>query len=126
MRLKLLDTKDLAILRVLDKDVRASYSEIGRKTRLSKEVVQYRIKKLEDEKIITGYWAIINQRYASVYKVLIKNRSLSGEKKQEFIQFASKHKIVSWFAETEGNWDFIMTITSRTDEDFIEFFKELN
>ena len=50
--LKNIDIKDLAILRELDQDVRASSAQIGRKVRLSKEVVQYRIKKLEQEKII--------------------------------------------------------------------------
>ena len=83
----LLDAKNLAILRILDQDVRSSFTEIGKRARLSKEVVQYRIKKLEEEKIITGYWTFIKYLTGAVYKVLIKNRNLAGEKKKEFIEF---------------------------------------
>ena len=104
--INLLDAKDLAILRILDQDVRASFTEIGRKTRLSKEVVQYRIKKLEEEKIITGYWTFIKYLQGTVYKVLIKNRNLAGQKEKEFIEFVRNHKIVSWFAKTQGNFDY--------------------
>jgi len=120
-----LDAKDLAILRILDQDVRASFTEIGRKARLSKEVVQYRIKKLEEEKIITGYWTFIKYLQGTVYKILIKNRNLSGEKQKEFIEFVKNYKIVSWFAKTEGNYDYIITLFTTDDKESIDFMKEL-
>ncbi|MBU1202030.1 MAG: AsnC family transcriptional regulator [Nanoarchaeota archaeon] len=120
-----IDAKDLAILQALDQNVRSSYAQIGRKTRLSKEVVQYRIKNLEKRRIITGYWAIphigtINH----VYKLLIKNKSL-GVKKKEFIEFALSQKAVSWFATTEGNWDFVISSYVSDDTTFSEFVIEL-
>ena len=40
-----LDLKDKKILFELDFDARQSYSEIAKKVRLSKQVVEYRIKK---------------------------------------------------------------------------------
>ncbi|MGV8151286.1 MAG: Lrp/AsnC family transcriptional regulator [Candidatus Woesearchaeota archaeon] len=120
-----LDAKDLAILRILDQDVRASFTEIGRRARLSKEVVQYRMKRLEEEKIITGYWTFIKYLQGSVYKILIKNRNLSGKKKEEFIEYVKNHKIVSWFAEIEGNYDYLITIYTADDRNAVDFMKEL-
>ncbi|HIH31435.1 TPA: Lrp/AsnC family transcriptional regulator [Candidatus Woesearchaeota archaeon] len=120
-----LDAKDLAILRVLDQDVRASFTEIGRKTRLSKEVVQYRIKRLEEEKILTGYWTFIKYLQGSVYKILIKNKSLSGKIKEEFINYVKDHKIASWFAETEGNFDYLITVYTEEDIQMVDFSNEL-
>ena len=125
MSVESLDKKDLAILRILDQDVRASLTEIGRKTRLSKEVVQYRLRKLEQEKIITGYWTFIKYLEGSVYKILIKNRSLSGKEKEDFIQFVKDYPIVSWFANTEGNYDYIITVFTSDDMEIIEFSKSL-
>lgn len=115
-----LDKKDVAILRELDKDVRASYAQIGRKTKLSKEVVQYRMKRLEEKGVITGY--ICSPKIGSehkVYKFLIKNKSLSAKKKQEFLNFVKDHRTVSWLASTEGNWDFIITSVSENFTDFL-------
>ena len=69
-----LSKKDLKILQQLDLNLRVSYSQIGRKTRLSKETVQYRIKQLEKNKFITGYWAMPSiKNNFSVYKILLKN-----------------------------------------------------
>lgn len=47
-----LDNVDRKILAVLDLEARATFQEIGKKTRLSKERVIYRIKRLEQKGII--------------------------------------------------------------------------
>ncbi len=120
-----LKKKDLAILRELDLNVRASYSKIGKKTHLSKEVAQYRIKKLEEKNIITGYWAVINKGFSYAYKILIKNRNLTQEKKQQFIRYVANEKTASWFANTEGNFDYVITVFADNDEYFVKFANSL-
>ncbi len=50
-----LDLKDRKILYELDFNCRQTCSQIGKKVGLSSEVVNYRINKLEEEKIITQY-----------------------------------------------------------------------
>ncbi len=54
------DEDDLKILRLLQEDARITREQIASKLRLSKSAVQYRIKKLENSKIIEGYYAKIN------------------------------------------------------------------
>ena len=121
-----IDKKDLAILQELDIDVRYSYAQIGRKVRLSKEAIKYRIKNLEKKGIITGYWMTPTIGSANfVYKLLIKNKSLGIKKKKDFIEFALKQKAVSWLATTEGNWDFVISSYLGKDVDFSEFVVEL-
>jgi DNA-binding Lrp family transcriptional regulator len=117
-----LDLKDYAILRALDNDVRASNAQIGRITRLSKETVQYRIGILEKNKIITGYWTVptIGTNF-HLYKILLKNKSLGKEKKKEFIEYMKKEKLSSWFASTQGNWDYVVSSFAENDEDFSKF-----
>lgn len=120
-----LDAKDKAILKELDKNVRVSNVQIAKRTRLSKEVVQYRIKKLEQSKIINHYWALVHRGYSYTYKILIKNRNLAKQKKKEFIEFVTKQKRVAWFAETEGNFDFIITIYAKDDIEFLSIAEKI-
>jgi len=122
----LLDKKDLAILQQLDLNVRASCTQIGKKARLSKEVVQYRIKQLEKNKVITDYWAIPSiKNNTSVYKLLIKNKSLGIMQRKEFIEFITSQKATSWAATTEGQWDFVITSYVQKENDFYEFLNKL-
>ena len=55
-----MDKKDKLILKELDKDARQSNAEIGKKINLSKDVVNYRIKRLEENEIIQNYYSIID------------------------------------------------------------------
>lgn len=55
-----LDLKDLKILSLLDQNARLSVIQIAKKLRLNKDVVRYRISNLEKDKIINGYYTIIN------------------------------------------------------------------
>jgi len=63
-----IDLKDRKILYHLDLNCRQSYSQIGKKVGLSKKVVEYRVKRMEKEKIITGYWTNIDS-YRFGYQV---------------------------------------------------------
>ena len=57
---EILNKKDRKILYQLDLDSRQSLNQIGKKVRLSREVVQYRIKQLEKKGIIKGYRTLID------------------------------------------------------------------
>jgi DNA-binding Lrp family transcriptional regulator len=58
--LEKLDIKDRKILYHLDINSRQSFSQIGKKVGLHKDVVTYRVKKLQDTGIIKGFQTIIN------------------------------------------------------------------
>ena len=54
------DYYDKKILFELDKDARITTSSLAKKIRKSKQFVDYRIKRLEQEKIISGYISVID------------------------------------------------------------------
>lgn len=111
-----MDVKDLQILRELDQQTRASYHQIAKRTLISKETVQYRIRKLQEEQILLGYWAlpkIGNNIHA--YKLFLKNKGLSKEEKESFETFISESAETSWFAKTTGSWTYIITFMSTQD-----------
>ena len=55
-----LNLKDQKILYALEFNARATISQIAKQVRLSKEVTNYRIKRLEKEDIIDSYKTIFN------------------------------------------------------------------
>ena len=58
---ELLDTKDKRLLRSLETNSRQSISQIAKEIGVSKEVANYRLKRLEERGIITGYAAILDK-----------------------------------------------------------------
>jgi len=50
-----LDAKDRQVLHELDADSGRSLSEIGKKIKLNRDVMHYRVKRLENSKVIAGY-----------------------------------------------------------------------
>ena len=116
----MLDLKDRKILNQLDINCRQSDSEIGKKVRLSKEVVNYRIKRLLENKIITGFYPHINiaKINLSAHKIYLRFKSLTKEKEQELWNYLiSKNEIV-WVISCSGRWDIIFGIVSKTIEEF--------
>ena len=80
MKLDLIDKK---ILNQLDLNSRQSDSEIGKKIRQSKQVVNYRIKKLLENGIITAFYPHINIANLgySMHKFYLQLRNISKTKR---------------------------------------------
>jgi Lrp/AsnC family leucine-responsive transcriptional regulator len=59
---QLTDATNLRLLEELQRDARLSLAELGRRVGLSSPAVADRLKRLEDEGVITGYRADVNPR----------------------------------------------------------------
>lgn len=57
---KMLDESDIKILRILQENCRISLESLGKKLGMPKSTVHYRIRRLEKEGIIEGYYAKVN------------------------------------------------------------------
>ena len=55
-----MESTDLQILRLLARDGRMSYTDIGRETGLSTSAAQQRVRRLEQRGVITGYRAVLD------------------------------------------------------------------
>jgi len=109
------DKKDFRILSELDMDARQPISRIARKVRLSKEVTNYRIKRLEKEGIIEGYYAAIDIcRLGYLYcRYHLWFYSLDTETERDIIKYVKSHPSISWVVSTEGNEDLVIVIRAR-------------
>lgn len=120
---KELDSKDWKILYQLCTDARQSHSKIAKLVNLSKNAVTYRIQRLVDKKIISGFFTIVNfgQLNLETHSILIR---LNTTKDQEFIDFLKAHKNVTVVDRLLGEWNFLVEFGCRTQEDFYSFIGE--
>jgi len=113
-----LDLKDRKLLYELDNNARQSCSKIGKKIGLSSEVVNYRIKRLEKENIITQYQLIVNLSTLGIlqFKICLSFQHLKSEKLNEIIKILKKSNSVKWIASCKGNWDLIISLETDSIE----------
>ncbi len=115
-----LDLIDRKILNRLDLNCRQSDAEIGKKTRVSKQVVNYRIKRLLERGIITAFFPHINiakMGYAT-HKIYIQYSSISREKEEEVWNYLVNQPNVVWLISCSGAWNLILGIVSKSIEEF--------
>lgn len=115
-----LDLKNWKILNQLDLNCRQSDAEIGKKVRLSKQVVNYRIKKLVDEGIITSFFPQVNiaKLGYGAHKVYLQFGGLTEEKEEEMWDYLIGQRNIVWVITCSGKWDLVFGIVSRNIEQF--------
>jgi Lrp/AsnC family transcriptional regulator, leucine-responsive regulatory protein len=84
-----LDTLDWKIIRVLDWNGRAPLNKIAKIVRASREVISYRLKALEKEGIISGYYPILNLTKLGYFsnRLNIEVEELTSEEEKKFVKF---------------------------------------
>lgn len=117
-----LDIKDKKLLWALDSNSRQTFLQLGKFAGLSKEAVFYRIKRLEDEKVILGYPTFVSLAKIGLMhiKILIKLQNLKKEKKEAFFRDMTMHKNTNWVVACRGTYDAIIGVVVR---DLYEFRK---
>jgi len=115
-----LDIKDRKILYELDKNARQSNAEIGRKVRLSKEVVNYRIGRMVERGAILKFHTIVNYFKLGVvkYKLYLRLRNVDREKLEEIGEYFRKHEKTEWVVTCTGRWDMIVSYIVRNVNEF--------
>ncbi len=121
-----IDKKDASILYHLSLNARATLAKLSRSTKLSKEVLHYRINKLEQAGIIEGYYAIINPHAVGKMfcRVYLKARTMNAETQNAFIFFLKNHQKVLWFFELEGDLDYLFVVCCKNMTEFDVFYQD--
>jgi len=121
-----LDLKDRKILYELDLNCRQSNTQIGKKVGLSRQVVEYRIKRMEDEGVIQNYYTVIDTYKLgyTFYRYYINLQSISRKKKQEIIDHFVNYKNISTVATARGVYDLIVVFWVDDVAEFYDFWKK--
>jgi Lrp/AsnC family leucine-responsive transcriptional regulator len=122
--MQLLDLKDRKILYQLDLNARQSNTQIARKVGLSKEVTNYRIKRLEKEGYLAGYHTLINFSKLGMtsMRVYLKLIDANPEKEEELINTLVRHNKVLFVLQTEGLYDIGFALLVKNIKEFEECY----
>ena len=123
-----LDLKDRKILYQLDTDCRQTNNEIGKKVGLSKQVVDYRIKRFLKEGIIPRFATVVDTYKLgfSKYKIYLSLENASKEVIKQMIDFLKSHDKTEWIATCSGRWDIIAGYIVKDIYEFNDAVKELD
>ena len=117
-----LDLRDQKIIYELEKDARTSVSDIAKRLKTSKQLVSYKIKKLEENKVIEGYHAIIDTSRLGFtsYRVYLKFQNLTLKKREEILAFLTNLNEVTILLTIDGRWDVGFAIMVKYIYNFYE------
>jgi DNA-binding Lrp family transcriptional regulator len=123
-----IDLKDRKILYYLDLNCRQSNTQIGKKVGLSRKVVEYRIKKMEHEGIITGYWTEIDSyRFGyQVYRFYLIFQNVTPTIKEDIIEYLVNYSNTWVVAPIKVVYDLSVVVWVKNISKFLKFWDSFN
>lgn len=121
-----LDLKDRKILYELDLNCRQSNTQIGKKVGLKRDVVAYRIKRMQDEGIITNFWTAINtfKLGYQVYRIYINFQYVSSQIKEKIVQHFIDYKNIWAVLSLKAEIDFDVVVWVNDIYEFYQFWNK--
>ena len=123
-----LDLKDKKIIGQLQKNCRQTIAEIAKATKLPRDVVVYRIKKLEQTKVIRAHHTMLNPTklgYPLYSYVFFSSYNLKPEEETKFINYLKYQKQIIYVAKNSGEFDFTIGICAKDYMDFDNIIRNI-
>lgn len=114
-----LDRIDRRIARELDGNSRRPISELARRLKLGRDIVEYRIDRLKSEGVIRRFVAAINPYSLglTIYKTYFR-LEVRPDSSQSLFAKLKKYPNIIWLAESDGAWDFMVGVIARSPSDY--------
>ncbi len=122
-----LDEADKKILKELSTDARINIVDLAEKTELTRDVINYRIKKLRKEGIIFQYRCYLNLENIGMrhYKIIFRTKNLDGRTEKEIKSYVREHKKATQFLKLIGSWDMEIEIETEDEDELYKILKEI-
>lgn len=123
-----LDSKDKKILKQLQENARQSIAEISKKTKLPRDVVVYRIKKLEENKVIRQHHSSLDPQklgYPLYVYVLFSLYNIKPELENKFVNYLKSHNQIIYVAKNSGKYDFTIGVCAKDYKEFDDIIREV-
>jgi Lrp/AsnC family transcriptional regulator, regulator for asnA, asnC and gidA len=121
-----MDVKDQKIVSLLLDNSRTSFTQLAKKVGVSKEVLNYRIKRLEKQ-LINGYYTIINNEALGFkrYLFFIQLKQISPREEDEFLDYLNHHPYVTYLGPIIGKWNLVFDLLVRDENHLRELAQEI-
>ena len=122
-----LDDIDKKILRILSINARLTILEMMEKLNLTRDIINYRMKKLTKHNILSQYRVSINLDKINhkLYKIILRLHSLTPEKEKQLVTFIASHPYGTQYLKLVGSWDVELEFGVKDDEHLHEILLEI-
>ncbi len=122
-----LDIVDKSILKNLNQSARMPVTELSEVTKYPLFTIHHRLKKMKKNKIIQGFRPKINIQKMGMqwHLLLIKFKSVSEERVNQFIEFCKSNKYVYYVTNTVGLYNIMLDIHVKNTEEIRNFLFEI-
>ena len=123
-----MDATDRKILHAIAEDARASRKQLAKRVRVSREVFDYRIKRLEEQGIIVGYQARVNLQpfvYGG-YILLVQAIRLTTVSEQHILLVLRQNPRTQYIGKVGGSYDYIIGCTVKSLTALSEYIAAVN
>jgi Lrp/AsnC family transcriptional regulator, leucine-responsive regulatory protein len=119
-----LDSKDIAILKILQQNAKATITEIAKKVHLSSSPIFDRIKRMEQNGIIKQYVTLVNSSKVNRGLMAICYVSLKEHNKKEGTKFIKNilemPEVIECYS-ISGEFDFMLKVVGANMESYYDF-----
>ncbi|MCX6665718.1 MAG: Lrp/AsnC family transcriptional regulator [Euryarchaeota archaeon] len=122
-----IDIKDRKILYELDLDARQSFTQIGKKVGLKKDMVVYRVQRMQDEGIIKNFWTLIDAYKLgyNVFRFYLVFQYATPDIKNKVIEYLIKEKHTCVINSIIGRYDLVVFLWIKNINDFYHFWEKM-
>ncbi len=123
---KMLDERDLAILRALQADARTTLADVGRKVGLAPSSVHERVRKLEQLGVITGYRAEVSADALGLFvTALISVTPLDAREPDDLPERLIEFPEIEDCHSVAGAENYVLKVRTRTTADLEDLIRRI-
>lgn len=122
-----LDEEEFNILKELSTNANINIIDLADKTRLSRDIINYRIKKLLKENIITQFSIFPNFQAIGInyYKVVIRTLNFNKEAEEELRIYVANHKKATQLLKLIGSWDIEIEFETENEDELYSILADI-
>ncbi len=122
-----MDKKDYKILLELERNSRIPINRLAKNVGVSKEVANYRLKRLVKDKVILEMPSVINTEALGFSRstCLVQLKNLSSSQEREFMDYLKNHDFVTYFGPILGKWSVAFDILYKNKSELDEIVREI-
>jgi len=118
---------DEKILKVLAENARISIVELAEKLHLTRDIVNYRLKKLTKDKIIVQYRCYLNLQNIGInhYKIIFRTKNFDEQAEKQIKEYVQQHKKATQFLKLIGSWDLEIEFETENENELYKILTDI-
>ena len=100
---------------------------MAEKTGLTRDVINYRIKKLTKEKIIVQYRCYLNLQNLNInhYKIIFRTKNFDEQSEKLIKSYVTQHKKATQFLKLIGSWDLEIEFETEKEDELYKILTDI-